>query len=186
MEARRLVSWSETLYRVQGRSQGTILSDSDLHNSRANFVNPFYNMEYEILKKIGQNMMWIEAGIPDITLTHSQSLQCTRPSHCPRQQWRNNPIQLHDVTIATQRTSLRARVYGAEIVLNSTDRRSNISLFLHVQGSNHGCLTVFISRVIRLNSFSKMWCILLPRIFKKITTYSVNWKRRWWSQMTAF
>ena len=39
-EARRVVPWSE------GRSQGTTLSTSDLHNARATILNPFYNMEY--------------------------------------------------------------------------------------------------------------------------------------------
>ena len=32
--------------RVQGRSQGTTLSASDLHNARSTILNPFYNMEY--------------------------------------------------------------------------------------------------------------------------------------------
>ena len=98
--------------------------------------------------------------------SHSQSVQCTRPSHCLRQQWRHNPIQLRDVTIATQRTLLRARVNGTEIVLKSRDRRSNLSLFLYVQGLMHGCLIVFISRVIRWNCFSKILRISLPRILQ--------------------
>ena len=96
--------------------------------------------------------------------SHSQSMQCTRPSHCLRQQWRHNPIQLCDVTIATQRTLLWAHANGIDIVLESTDRRSNISLFLYVHGLIHGCLIVFISRVIRWNCFSKMWRISLPHI----------------------
>ena len=98
--------------------------------------------------------------------SHSQPVQCTRPSHCQRQQWRHNPIQLRDVTIATQRTLLGAHVNGTEIVLKSTDRRSNISVFLHVQGLIHGCLIVFISQVIRWNCFSKMWRISLPRMLQ--------------------
>ena len=98
--------------------------------------------------------------------SHSQSIQCTRPSHCLRQQWRHNPIQLRDVTIATQRTLLRAHVNGTEIVLKTTDRRSNLSLFLYVQGLMHGCLKVFIWRVIRWNFFSKMWRISLPRVLQ--------------------
>ena len=88
--------------------------------------------------------------------SHSQSVQCTRPSHCLLQQWRHNPIQLCDVTIATQRTLLRMRVNGTEIVLKSTDRRPNLSLFLYAQGLMHKCLIVFISRVIRWNCFSKI------------------------------
>ena len=50
-EARRVVPWSETLHeRVQGRSQGTTLSASDLHNARATILNPFYDMEYIKIK----------------------------------------------------------------------------------------------------------------------------------------
>ena len=52
------------------------------------------------------------------------------------------------------------------IVLKSTDRRSNISLFLYYHGLIHGCLIVFISRVIRWNCFSKMWHISLPHILQ--------------------
>ena len=66
LEARRVVPWSET---VQGRSQGTTLSASDLHNARATILNPFYNMEYEIFKKIRQNTTWIDADILGINLT---------------------------------------------------------------------------------------------------------------------
>ena len=55
--------------RVQGRSQGTTLSASDLHNPRATILNPFYNMEYKIIKKIRQNTTWIEADILGINLT---------------------------------------------------------------------------------------------------------------------
>ena len=55
--------------RVQGRSQGTTLSASDLHNARATILNPFYNMEYKIIKKIRQNTAWIEADILGKNLT---------------------------------------------------------------------------------------------------------------------
>ena len=54
-EARRVVPWSETLHSPTARSQGTTLSASDLHNARATILNPFYNMDYEIIKKIRQN-----------------------------------------------------------------------------------------------------------------------------------
>ena len=54
---------------VQGRSQGTTLSASDLHNARATILNPFYNMEYKIIEKIRQNTAWIEADILGINLT---------------------------------------------------------------------------------------------------------------------
>ena len=55
--------------RVQGRSQGTTLSDSDLYNARATILNPFYNMEYKIITKIRQNTAWIEADILGTNLT---------------------------------------------------------------------------------------------------------------------
>ena len=143
--------------RGQGRCQGTTLSASDLHNARATILNSFYDIEYEISKKIRQNTTWIEAYILGITLN---------PSQCLRQQWRHNPIHLCDVTVATQRMLLRRHVNGTEIVLKSTDRGSNFSLFLYVQGLILRCLIVFISRVIRLNCFSKMWRISLPRILQ--------------------
>ena len=98
--------------------------------------------------------------------SHSQSVQCTRPSHCLRQQWRHNPIQLSDVIIATRRTLLRSHVNGTEIVWKSTDRRWNLSLFLYVQVLIYGYLIVLISRVIRWNCFSKTWRISLPRILQ--------------------
>ena len=90
----------------EGRSQGTTLSASDLHNARATILNPFYNMEYKIIKKIRQNTTWIEADILGINLTPNRynALARTRLGHCLRQRWRHNPIQLRDVTIATQRT----------------------------------------------------------------------------------
>ena len=54
---------------VQGRSQGTTLSASDLHNARATILNPFYNMEYNMIKEMRQNTTWIEADILGINLT---------------------------------------------------------------------------------------------------------------------
>ena len=42
---------------------------SDLNNARATVLNPFYNMEYKMIKKISQNMTWVEAVIPGINLT---------------------------------------------------------------------------------------------------------------------
>ena len=57
------------LGRRQGRSQGTTLSASDLHNARATILNPFYNMEYKIIKKIRQNTAWIDADILGKNLT---------------------------------------------------------------------------------------------------------------------
>ena len=42
---------------------------SDIHNAWATILNPFYNMEYKIIKKIRQNMTGIEADILGINLT---------------------------------------------------------------------------------------------------------------------
>ena len=55
--------------RVQGCSQGTTLCAPGLQNARATILNPIYKMEYKIIKKMGQKTTWIEADIPDITLT---------------------------------------------------------------------------------------------------------------------
>ena len=55
--------------RVQGRSQGATLSASDLHNAWATILNPFYNLEYKIIKEIRRNTTWIEAEILGINLT---------------------------------------------------------------------------------------------------------------------
>ena len=64
----RAVPWlrrcTSLLRLVQGRSQGTTLSASDLHNARATIRNPFYNMEYKVIKKIRQNKTWIKIDIP--------------------------------------------------------------------------------------------------------------------------
>ena len=42
---------------------------SDLHNARANILNPFYNMEYKIIRKIRQNTTWIEEDILGLNRT---------------------------------------------------------------------------------------------------------------------
>ena len=74
--------------------------------------------------------------------------------------------QSHWTHNSITRNVLRAHVYGTEIILKSTDRRSNLSIFLYVQGLIHGYLIVFTSMVIRLNCFSKMWRISLSRILQ--------------------
>ena len=74
--------------------------------------------------------------------SYHSSLKCTHPSHCLRQQRRYSPIQPRDVTIATQRTLLWAHVNGTEIGLKTTDRPSNIYLFLYVQGLTQGLLSL--------------------------------------------
>ena len=98
--------------------------------------------------------------------SHSQSVQCTSPqplstsamtSQSHSTPWRHN---------SNTKNVLWAHVNGTEIILKSTDRRSNPFRFLYVQGLIHGYLIVFISRVIRSNCFSKMWRISLPRILQ--------------------
>ena len=144
--------------RVQGRSQGTTLSASDLHNARATILNPFYNMESKIIKKIRQNMTWIGADIPSVNLTPN--------ALAPATVYVSNDVTIPFNTVTSQRTLLRAHVNWTEIVLKSTDRRSNSSIFLYVQGLIHGFLVVFISRRIRWNCFSKMWCISMRLILQ--------------------
>ena len=145
------IGWlgADAVFRVWVKSNHMNWPRSQIDSAQATILNPFHNMEYKIIKKIRQYTTWISGHSKH--KSHSQSVQW--PSHCLHQQWRHNPIQLHDVTIATQRTLLRARVNGNEIVLKSTDQHSNLSLFPYVQGLMHGCLIVFISRVIRWNCF---------------------------------
>ena len=129
-----------------------------INNARVTILNAFFNMEFKMIKQIRQNKTWIKADIPFIHLTSV----CIMHSPQPATVYVSN-----DVPIVTQRTLLRARVNRIEIVLKSTDRSSKITLFLPVQGLNHGCLTVFMSRAIRRNCFNKIWRILLSRILRK-------------------
>ena len=74
-----------------------------------------------MIKKIRQNKTWIEADNPYINLI-------------PDRYNALDPAIVYvsnDVTIAAQRTLLRARVNRTEIVLKSTDWRLYITLFLH-------------------------------------------------------
>ena len=109
------------------------------------------------------------------------------PRHCLRRRWRHNTIQVHDVTIATQRILPRARMNGTAIALKSADRRSNITRYLHEQGLNHACLTVFISRVIKWNCFSKIWHISLPRILGNTNLQCLRRTDvQWWFEKRTF
>ena len=120
---------------MSGRSQGTTLSASDLHNARATILNPLYHMKYKIIKKIRQNTTWTKVVILGINLTPSQY-----NALAPAIVYVSNGVTIRGVTIATQRTLLQAHVKGTEIVLKSTVWRSNLSIFLYVQGPMHGCL----------------------------------------------
>ena len=128
-EACRVVPWSE------GRSHGTTLSAFDLHNAWVTIPSTFKTKYVNQIQHSRHK-------------SHSQSVQCTYPSHCPCQQWDHNPIQLCDITIALQRTLLRAHVNGTKMFLKSMDQRLNIYL-ISLQGLIHRYLIVLISRVIR-------------------------------------
>ena len=127
-------------------------------------------MEYKIITKIRQNNAWIWADIPCKNITHNR-----HNTIIPASVYVSNDVIIpvdsmmsQANSIATRRTLSRPRMNGTEIVLKSIERHSTMTLFLRIQGLNHGCWTVFISRVIKLNCFRKIWCMLLPRIFKKI------------------
>ena len=125
--------------RVQGRSQGTTLSASDLHNARANILNSFYNMEYKVIKKIWQNKVWIEAGIPCINISPI----------------RHNAFALvivyfnNDVIIpfnfmtwqintkATQRTLFTARARMRPNLFEISGSAARTYLLFDIQGLNH-------------------------------------------------
>ena len=154
---------------VQGRSQGITPSASDLYNARATILNPFYNMEYERIKKMKQKY-GVNLSGHSRHKSHSQTVQCTCPSRCLHKQWRHNSIQLRDVIKAALRTLVWTYVNGTEIVLKSMDRSSNVSLFLYVQGLIYRYLIVFISSVIRWN-FSAKCGVFHCRTYYKITIY---------------
>ena len=100
--------------RVQGRSQGTTLSASGLHNARATILNPFYNMEYKIIEKIKQNTMWIEADILGINLTPTAM---TSQSHSTP--WRHNSNTKNVTTSAREWDRNRFEIYGSALELIS-------------------------------------------------------------------
>ena len=106
--------------RVQGSSQGTTLSVSDLHNAPATILNLFYNMEYDMIRKIRQHTTWIGADILGINLTPNW-YNALAPAIVYVSNDVTAPIKLHDVTIATQRMLPRAHWNGSEIILKSTD-----------------------------------------------------------------
>ena len=140
--------------RIRNGCPCTAVNASDLHNARTTILlNPFYYMEYQMIKKMKQNTARIESDIQGKNLTPIGKMHSPQPLSSSAR--RHNHIQLSDVTIATQRTLLREHVNGAQIVLKSTDRRSNISQCLYVQGLIHWCLMVFSSREIKWNRHSK-------------------------------
>ena len=127
--------------RIKNGCPCTALNASDLHKARATILNPFYKMEYQMIKKMKQNTARIESDILGKNLTpigkmHSHqplsSSAMTPQSHSTP--WRHN---------SNTKKLLREHVNGAQVVLKSTDRRSSISQCLYVQGLIHWCLMVF-------------------------------------------
>ena len=109
-------------------SQGTILSALDLHSAWATILNPFYNMEYEIIKKIRQNKTWNKADILCINLTPnwynalaSAVVYVSNDVTFPF----NTMIPEKQQKIKNLTASMRDRDRNC---LKSTDRRSNITL----------------------------------------------------------
>ena len=101
-EARRVVPWSETLH--EPYAQATVL-------------NPFYNLEYKIIKKTRQTKTWIEVNISCTNLTPNRY-----NSFAPAIAYLSNDVTISGNfmtsqmnTIAMQRTSLRALVNGFEV-----------------------------------------------------------------------
>ena len=141
--------------RVQGRSQGTTLSASDLYNARATILNPFYNMEYEMIKKIKKNTTWIEADILGINLTPSRY-----NALAPAIVYVSNDVTIPFNSVTSQKQHKERyceRTWmGPKSFWNlRIGARTSFRLFC-VQGLIHGCLIMFISRVITWNCLRKM------------------------------
>ena len=142
--------------RVQGRSQGTTLSASDLHNARATILNPFYDMEYKIIKKIRQNTAWIEADILGKNLT---------PNWCNALASAIVYVR-NDVTIPFK--AVTSQYQHKERCCEHTWIRPK-SAFEHVSISlctraNTLMLDSIYIKGNQMNFFSKMWRISWPRI----------------------
>ena len=107
--------------------QGTTLRASDLHNARATILNPFYNMEYEIIKKIRQNTTWIEADILSINPTPNRYnalvpaivyvSKMTSQSHST--QWRHNSNTKNVTASAREWDQNRFEIDGSALELIS-------------------------------------------------------------------
>ena len=111
---------------MQGRSQGTILSASDLHNAQATIRNPFYNMEYKIIKEIEPNMTGIEADILGINLAPNRynalaqpSSTSTMTSQSRSTQWRHNNNTKNVTVSAREWDKNRFEIYGSALELIS-------------------------------------------------------------------
>ena len=76
--------------RMQGRSQNTALNASDRNNFGVPIINPFYNMEYNIIKKRTKKG-WIQGEMPSINLTPNRNIAHCH-CHCLCQQCRRNPV----------------------------------------------------------------------------------------------
>ena len=107
---------------VEIRGTQETLSASDLHNARATILNPFYNMEYEIIKKIRQNMTWIEADILGINLTPNRYNALAQPlftsamtSQSHSTLWRHNSNTKNVAASAREWVRNRFEIYGSAL-----------------------------------------------------------------------
>ena len=150
--------------RVQGRSQGTTLSASDLHNARATILNPFYNMDYKIIKKIRQNTAWIEADILAKNLTPNRCNALAQPlstsamtSQSHSTPWRHNSNTKNVAASAREYDQNRFEIYGSAL--------EHVSIPLCTRANTWMLDSVYIKGN-QKNFFSKMWRISLPRILQ--------------------
>ena len=156
--------------RVQGRNQGTTLSASDLHNARANILNPFYNMEYKIIKKIRQNTTWIEEDILGINFTPNwynweplSTSAVTSQSHSTP--WRHNCNTKNVTASAREWDRNRFEIYGSALELIS------ISL---CTGANAWMFDSVYMKGNQMKLFSIKCGVFHCRVYYKITIYLVN------------
>ena len=146
--------------RVQGCSQGTTLSASDLHNARATILNHFYNMEYQIIKKIRQNTVWIEADILGKNLTPNRcnalfKSEMTSQSHSTP--WRHNSNTKNVAASAREYDRNCFEIYGLAL--------EHVSISIYTRANTWMLDSVYIKGN-QMIFFSKMWCISLPRILQ--------------------
>ena len=101
--------------------QGTTRSSSqDHHTVRATVPSPFYNIEYQVIKKIKQNVTWIEADILGINLAPNQYNE-----FAPASVYVSNGVTIpfNSVTSALLRLQLHSRLLASMDWAKTTARR---------------------------------------------------------------
>ena len=157
--------------RVKGRSQGTTLSASDLHNARATILNPFYNMEYKIIKKIRQNTAWIEADILGKNLTPNRCnageplSTSAMTSQSLSTSWRHNSNTKNVAASAREYDRNRFEIYGSAL--------EHVSISLCTRAFTWMLDSVYIKGN-QMIFFSVKYGVFHCRVYYKITIYSVN------------